>query len=86
MTPRVRWTTRHLPRQPSVVANALHILRLGGRYGIHELCVILDNLPREQKQAIDHALSWACTTPCSDVMTRMSLAATLTICFTKCGR
>ena len=40
-----------------IVANAFRILRLGGRYGIHELCVVPDDMPREQKQAIDRALS-----------------------------
>lgn len=90
----MRWTARHLPRQPSVsvvvgaadetnlpansasvvlgeamlsmntqehkqriVANAFRILRIGGRYGIHELCVIPNDMPREQKRKIDHALS-----------------------------
>lgn len=40
-----------------IAAEAFRILRPGGRYGIHELCVIPDDMPARQKQQIDRTLS-----------------------------
>jgi ubiquinone/menaquinone biosynthesis C-methylase UbiE len=40
-----------------IAAEAFRVLRPGGRYGIHELCVVPDNMPLEQKQDIDNTLS-----------------------------
>ncbi|MBN8920178.1 MAG: methyltransferase domain-containing protein [Rhizobiales bacterium] len=42
-----------------IAAEAFRLLRPGGRYGIHELCITPDHMPDEEKQAIDHALSSA---------------------------
>lgn len=40
-----------------IAAEAFRLLRSGGRYGIHELAVIPDDMPAEQKRDIDRALS-----------------------------
>jgi SAM-dependent methyltransferase len=40
-----------------IVAEAFRLLCPGGRYGIHELCVVPDDMPPEQKQEIDTTLS-----------------------------
>jgi SAM-dependent methyltransferase len=40
-----------------IAAEAFRLLRPGGRYGIHELCVIPDDMPPDQRQEIDRALS-----------------------------
>jgi cyclopropane fatty-acyl-phospholipid synthase-like methyltransferase len=40
-----------------IAAEAFRLLRSGGRYGIHELCIIPDDMPTDQKQDIDQALS-----------------------------
>lgn len=42
-----------------IAAEAFRLLRPGGRYGIHELCVIPDDIPADQRQEIDRALSSA---------------------------
>lgn len=42
-----------------IVAEAFRILRPGGRYGLHELCVVPDNMPAQQQRTIDQALSSA---------------------------
>lgn len=42
-----------------IVAEAFRVLQPGGRYGIHELCIIPDDMPSDQKQDIDQALSAA---------------------------
>lgn len=42
-----------------IVAEAFRLLRPGGRYGIHELAIIPDEMRREQKDEIDRALSTA---------------------------
>jgi SAM-dependent methyltransferase len=42
-----------------IAAEAFRVLRPGGRYGIHELCVVPDDMPAWQKQEIDQALSSA---------------------------
>ncbi len=47
-------TQQHKQR---IAAEAFRILRPGGHYGIHELCVIPDDMPAYQKQEIDQALS-----------------------------
>jgi SAM-dependent methyltransferase len=40
-----------------IAAEAFRVLRPGGRYGIHELCVVPDDMPPQQKQDIDNTLS-----------------------------
>jgi SAM-dependent methyltransferase len=40
-----------------IAAEAFRILRPGGRYGIHELCIVPDDMPARQKQQIDRTLS-----------------------------
>ncbi len=40
-----------------IAAEAFRILRAGGRYGIHELCVVPDNMTIQQKQEINQVLS-----------------------------
>jgi SAM-dependent methyltransferase len=40
-----------------IAAEAFRLLRPGGRYGIHELCIIPDDMPADQKQDIDRTLS-----------------------------
>lgn len=40
-----------------IVAEAFRLLRPGGRYGIHELCIVPDDIPVDQRQEIDRALS-----------------------------
>jgi SAM-dependent methyltransferase len=42
-----------------IVAEAFRLLRPGGRYGIHELCIVPDDMPATQKRDIDQALSSA---------------------------
>lgn len=42
-----------------IAAKAFRLLRSGGRYGIHELAVVPDDMPAAQKQEIDRALSGA---------------------------
>lgn len=40
-----------------IVAEAFRLLRPGGRYGIHELCIVPDDMSFDQKRDIDQALS-----------------------------
>ena len=40
-----------------IAAEAFRILRPGGRYGIHELCVVPGDMPVQQKLEIDQVLS-----------------------------
>lgn len=40
-----------------IAAEAFRILRPGGRYGIHELCVIPDDISPEHKRELDRSLS-----------------------------
>lgn len=42
-----------------IAAEAFRLLRPGGHYGIHELAVVPDNMPSEQRHRIDEALSSA---------------------------
>jgi SAM-dependent methyltransferase len=42
-----------------IVSEAYRLLRPGGRYGIHELCIVSDDMPADQKRDIDQALSSA---------------------------
>jgi hypothetical protein len=39
-----------------IVAEAFRILRPGGRYGIHELCMVPDQIAQEQRWKIEQAL------------------------------
>ena len=47
-------SARHKAR---IVAEAARLLRSGGRYGIHELCIVPDDLDEEAKAAIRRDLS-----------------------------
>jgi SAM-dependent methyltransferase len=40
-----------------IAADAFRLLRPGGRYGIHELCIIPDDLPNERLEEINRSLS-----------------------------
>ncbi len=40
-----------------IAAEAFRLLRPGGRYGIHELCVVPDDMPTDRRQEIDRMLS-----------------------------
>jgi hypothetical protein len=40
-----------------IAAEAFRLLRPGGRYGIHELCVVPNDMPADHRQEIDRALS-----------------------------
>lgn len=40
-----------------IAAEAFRILRPGGRYGIHELCIVPADMPADKKQEIDRTLS-----------------------------
>jgi hypothetical protein len=42
-----------------IAVEAFRVLRSGGSLGIHELAVISDDMPADQKREIDHALSSA---------------------------
>jgi SAM-dependent methyltransferase len=42
-----------------IVAEAFRLLRPGGRYGIHELAIVPNDVSREQKEEINRALSAA---------------------------
>jgi SAM-dependent methyltransferase len=44
-------------RKRLIAAEAFRLLRPGGRYGIHELAVVPDDMPADQKQEIDGMLS-----------------------------
>jgi hypothetical protein len=41
----------------AIIAEAARLLRPGGRYGIHELCLVPDELSREKRDLIEHDLS-----------------------------
>jgi hypothetical protein len=42
-----------------IAAEAFRLLHPGGRYGIHELCVVPNDIPADQRQKIDRTLSSA---------------------------
>lgn len=44
-------------RKNEIIAEASRVLRSGGRYGIHELCVIPDDATQETKRAIQKEIS-----------------------------
>lgn len=44
-------------RQRLIVAEAFRLLQPGGRYGIHELAVVPDNITADQRLRIEQALS-----------------------------
>lgn len=44
-------------RKREIVEEASRILQIGGRYGVHELCLVPDNMPGEAKREIAAALS-----------------------------
>jgi len=47
-----------LPQVKSrIVREALRLLRSGGRYGIHEMCLVPDDLEEDTRTAIQHELS-----------------------------
>jgi cyclopropane fatty-acyl-phospholipid synthase-like methyltransferase len=41
----------------AIIAEAARLLRPGGRYGIHELCLVPDELPRKTRDLIEHDLT-----------------------------
>jgi SAM-dependent methyltransferase len=48
---------QHPAAKARIVAEAARLLRAGGRYGIHELCLIPDEVPGEIREAITRELS-----------------------------
>jgi hypothetical protein len=44
-------------QKTSIIAEAARLLRVGGRYGIHELCLVPDTLPQVARDLIEHDLS-----------------------------
>jgi SAM-dependent methyltransferase len=44
-------------QKAAIVAEAARLLRPGGRYGIHELCLVPDDLRRETRDLIEHDLT-----------------------------
>ena len=44
-------------RKLAIIAEARRLLRPGGRYGIHELCLVPDELPRKTRDLIEHDLA-----------------------------
>ena len=52
-------TMQTAPQKERIVSEAARILRPGGRYGIHELCLQPDELDEDRKQEISSALSEA---------------------------
>lgn len=40
-----------------IISEAARLLKPGGRYGIHELCLVPDDVPESVRQAIQHDLS-----------------------------
>ena len=50
--------TMHGQRQKAaIIAEAARLLRPGGRYGIHELCLVPNELSREARDLIEHDLT-----------------------------
>ena len=41
----------------AIIAQAARLLRLGGRYGIRELCLVPDELSREKRDLVEHDLA-----------------------------
>src|SRR5262249_38662148 len=46
-------------QKASIIAEAARLLRVGGRYGIHELCFVPRTLPQVERDHIEHDLSRA---------------------------
>jgi SAM-dependent methyltransferase len=44
-------------QKTAIIAEAARLLRSGGRYGIHELCLVPDELSRETRDLIEHDLT-----------------------------
>ena len=47
------------PQKCRIVKEAYRVLKSGGRYGIHELCLVPDGLNESKKEEIQRALSGA---------------------------
>ena len=45
------------PAKAKIIAEAARLLRPGGRYGIHELCLIPDDVDQSIRDAIQHEMS-----------------------------
>ncbi|HEY5036341.1 MAG TPA: methyltransferase domain-containing protein [Chthoniobacterales bacterium] len=52
-------TMQGAAQKRQIVREAARILKPGGRYAIHELCLVPDNLDKSTKQEIQHTLSKA---------------------------
>jgi SAM-dependent methyltransferase len=50
-------TMQREPQKRRIVGEAYRVLRPGGRYGIHELCLVPDDLPEEKKDEVRRDLS-----------------------------
>ena len=50
-------TMQGLNQKVAIIAQAARLLRLGGRYGIRELCLVPDELSREKRDLVEHDLA-----------------------------
>ena len=50
-------------KKAAIIAEAARILRPGGRYGIHELCIVPDDIDQQKKREIQKAIADAIMAP-----------------------
>jgi hypothetical protein len=50
-------TMHNQNQKAAIIAEAARLLRPGGRFGIHELCLVPDELPRETRDLIERDLT-----------------------------
>jgi Methyltransferase domain len=44
-------------QKAAIISEAARLLRAGGQYGIHELCLVPDDIPQERRDLLEHDLS-----------------------------